>query len=99
MHVQREQNNRFSLSNMQICEVLVAFVGNCNEKFTFKIERCVKSYSMLLILYKIGGMHFRLFGAKGFHVKAKNERFTAASSCCGHNLKYENFASSSGRLR
>ena len=54
---------------------------------------------MSLTLYKIGGAYFRLFGAKGFHVKAKNERFTAASSCCGHNLKYENFTSSFGRLR
>ena len=54
---------------------------------------------MLLTLYKIGGVYFRLFGAKGFHVKAKNERFTAASSCCGHNLKHENFTSSFGRLR
>ena len=41
---------------------------------------------MLLTLYKIGGVHFRFFGAKDFHVKAKNERFTAASSRCGHNV-------------
>jgi len=34
-----------------------------------------------------------------FHVKAKNERFTAASSRCRQNLKYENFTSSFGRLR
>ena len=53
---------------------------------------------MLLTLYKIGGVHFRLFGANGFHVKANNERFTAASSRCGQNLKYENFTSSFGRL-
>ena len=54
---------------------------------------------MLLTLYKIGGVHFRLFGANGCHFKAKHERFTAASSCCGHNLEYENFTSSFGRLR
>ena len=35
----------------------------------------------------------------GFHVKAKNERFTAASSRCCQNLKCENFTSSFGRLR
>ena len=35
----------------------------------------------------------------GFHVMAKNERFTTASSRCRQNLKYENFTSSFGRLR
>ena len=44
------------------------------------------------MLYKIGGVHFRLLGTNSFHVKAKNERFTAASSRCRQqNLKYENF--------
>ena len=36
---------------------------------------------------------------KGCHAKAKSERFTAASSCCRQNLKYENFTSSFCRLR
>mgnify|MGYP000556740371 FL=1 len=54
---------------------------------------------MLITLYKIGERPFRLLGTNGFHVKAKNERFTAASSRCGQNLKYENFTSSFGRLR
>ena len=54
---------------------------------------------MLITLYKIGEPHFRLLGTNGFHVKAKSERFTAASSCCRQNLKYENFTSSFGRLR
>ena len=49
--------------------------------------------------YKIGEVHFRLFGTNGFHVKAKNERFTAVSSRCRQNLKYENLTSSFGRLR
>ena len=49
---------------------------------------------MLVALYKIGGVHFRLLGTNGFYVKANNERFTAASSCSRHNLKYENFTSS-----
>ena len=39
-------------------------------------------YSMLITLYKIGELHFHLLGTNGFHVKAKSERFTAASSCC-----------------
>ena len=50
-------------------------------------------------LDKIGGVHFRLLDTNGFHVKAKNERFTAASFRCRQNLKNENFTSSSGRLQ
>ena len=52
---------------------------------------------MLITLCKIGGVHFRLFGTNGFHVKAK--RFTVASFLCRQNLKYENFTSSFGKLR
>ena len=40
-----------------------------------------------------------MLGTNSFHVKAKNERFTAAGSRCRNNLKYENFTSSFGRLR
>ena len=54
---------------------------------------------MLITSYKIGGVHFPLFGTNGFHVTAKNKRFTAASYRCRQNLKYENFTSSFGRLR
>ena len=32
-------------------------------------------------------LHSHLLGTNGFHGKAKSERFTAASSCCCHNLK------------
>ena len=61
-----------------------------------KIELCFK-FSLLGLfhvdhVYKIGGVHFRLLGTNCFHVKAKNERFTAVSSRCRQNLKY-------GRLR
>ena len=42
---------------------------------------------------------FRLLATNGFRVKAKEERFTAASSRCRQNLKYENFPSPFGRLR
>ena len=41
---------------------------------------------MLVTLYKIGEVYFRLLPTNGFHVKAENERF----DCCG-------FALSSGR--
>ena len=54
---------------------------------------------MLIALYKIGEVHFRLLGTNGFHVKAKSERFSATSSRCRQNLKCENFTSSFGRLR
>ena len=54
---------------------------------------------MLVTLYKIGEVHFRLFGTNGYHVKAKNEKHTAASSRCRQNLKYQNFTSLFGRLR
>ena len=54
---------------------------------------------MLITLYKIGELHFRLLGTNGFHVKAKSERSTAASLRCRQNLKYENFTSSFGRLQ
>ena len=54
---------------------------------------------MLITLYKIGGVHFRLLGTNGFRVKAKKERLTASSSRCRQNLKYENFPSSFVRLR
>ena len=51
----------------------------------------------MITLYKIDGMHFRLLGTNGFHVKAKTERFTFASWCCRQNLKYENLTSSFAR--
>ena len=55
---------------------------------------------MLVMLNKIGGVHFpRLLGTNGFHVKAKKERFTAASWSCRQDLNYETFTSSFGRLR
>ena len=54
---------------------------------------------MLITLYKIGGVLLRLLATNGFRVKAQKERFTAASSRCRQNLKYENFPSSFGRLR
>ena len=35
---------------------------------------------MLVTLYELGEMHFRVLGTNRFHVKAKNERFTPAGS-------------------
>ena len=54
---------------------------------------------MLVKLYKTGEVHFRLLCTTGFHVKAENERFTAAGSRCRPTLKFEHFTSSFGRLR
>ena len=52
-----------------------------------------------VLLYKRGDVYFRLLGMNGFHLKAKNERFTLASSRCRQNFKNKNFTSSFGRLR
>ena len=75
---------------------LRSYDGNCKENVTLKLNFALRlvswDYSMLITLYKIGGVHFRLLGTNCFHVKAKNERFTAVSSRCRQNLKY-------GRLR
>ena len=68
-------------------------------KLNFALSQAFCDYSMLITLYKIDELQFRLLGTNGFHVNAKTERFTAASSHCRQNLKYENFTSSFGRLR
>ena len=82
---------------------LRSYDGNCNENVTLKLNFTLSlvfsNYSVLITLYKIGEVHFRFLDTNGFHVKAKNERFTAASSRCRQNLKYENFTSSFSRLR
>ena len=54
---------------------------------------------MLVRLYKISEVCFRVLRTNGFHVKAENERFTAVGSRCRQNLKYEHFMSTIGRLR
>ena len=82
---------------------LKSYDGNYNENVTLKLNFALSKvfcdYSMLVRLYKIGGVHFRLLGTNVFHLKLKNEGFSAASSRCRQNLKYENFTSSFGRLR
>ena len=44
---------------------------------------------MLVTLYKIGEGHFRLLGANGSHVKAKNERFIVAGLRCRQNPDFK----------
>ena len=39
-------------------------------KLNFALSWVFCDYSMLITSYKIGGVHFRLFGMNGFHVKA-----------------------------
>ena len=72
-------------------------------KRDIKVKLCVKLSLLRLFHFgqvnKIGGVHFRLFGTKGFHAKAKTGTFTAASLRCRQNLKCENFTSSFARLR
>ena len=82
---------------------LRSYDGFCNEsvtsKLTFMIDFAFCDHSILVMLYERGGVTFRLLSTNGFHVKANSERFTAASSRCRQNLKYENFTSSFARLR
>ena len=88
---------------LQVIGSLKSYDGNYNENFTLKLNFALSKvfcdYSMLVRLYKISGVHFRLLGTNVFHLKLKNEGFSAASSRCRQNLKYENFTSSFGRLR
>ena len=94
---------RRNFQHRKIIGNLRSYDGNCKENVTLKLNFALSlvscDYSMLIMLYKIGELLFRLLGTNGFHVKAKNERFTATSSRCRQNLKYENFTSSFGRLR
>ena len=52
---------------------LRSYDGNCKEnvtlKLNFKLSLVSCDYSMLITLYKVGGVHFRLLGTSGFHVK------------------------------
>ena len=50
--------------------------------------------SLLVPLYEMGEVSFLVIGRNSFNVKAENERFTAAGSCCCQNLKFENSTSS-----
>lgn len=58
-----------------------------------RIGVCVTS--SVLRLFRVGHVvqsrRFLLHGTNGFHVIAKDERFTAAGPRCRQNLKYENF--------
>ena len=54
---------------------------------------------LILTSHKIGEVHFRFLGTNGFHVEAKNGRFTAAGLRWRQNHKYENFPSLFGQLR
>ena len=72
-------------------------------KRQFEIELCVSlSVSRLFQgdhVVQNRRTHFLLLCTNGFHVNAKNGRFTAPGSRCRQNLKYENFTSLFGRLR
>ena len=52
---------------------------------------------MFITSYKIGEVHFRRLGTKGFH--DMNDLFTAAGSPCRHNFNYVNFTSFGGLRR
>ena len=50
------------------------------------------------MLHEIGSVYVCLLGTDGFHVMARNKRFTAAVLRCHGNCKYENFTLLFGRL-
>ena len=77
-HVDRD--NIISTSRVEVTGEFKKLRRQLRRKRHIKIEIC--DYSMLMTLCKIGELHFRLLGTNGFHVKAKSERFTAASSRC-----------------
>ena len=43
---------------------------------------------MFATLYKLGEVYFLLLSTTGFHIKAKNEKFSAAGLRCGRKLIY-----------
>ena len=53
----------------------------------------IKNYYMLVTLHESSEVSFPLIGTTDFHVKAENERFTAAGSSCRQNVQFENFTS------
>ena len=54
------------------------YIRNVSLIFHFALSYVFSDYSMLVTLYKIGGVHFRLLGTNG-KLMAKNKRITAAS--------------------
>ena len=85
---------KLDLGPLQTTGSLRSYDGCCNENVTLDSV----GYSMLVTLYKMIEVHFRLPGTIDFHVKAKNESCTAPRSSFRQDLKYENFMSSLGRL-
>ena len=83
--VQKDFNVFFSKRSWQHCMTvshpilgsLRSYDGNCNGnvalKLNFALSEVFCDYSMLVTFYKIGGVHFRLLGTNGFHVKAKKK--------------------------
>ena len=71
--IRRDLDSTFALG-------LRSYDGNCNENFTLKLNFALSKVfcdnSMLVRLYKIGGVHFRLLGTNVFHLKLENEGFT-----------------------
>ena len=60
-------------------------------KIKLYVRLNVLRFSMVVTLYKIGEVYFRVLGTNGFHVK---QRMKDLFPRCRQNLKYENFTSS-----
>ena len=75
-------------------------MGNVTLKLNIALSLVSCKYSMLVVVQnRRSALSFAYISTNGFHAKAKNERFTAASFRCRQNLKYEDFTSPFGRLR
>ena len=50
----------------------------CRFKLAFYGREVFRDYSILIKLYKMGGVSFHLVATNGFHVQSENVRFAAA---------------------
>ena len=69
-----------------------SYDGCCDENVTFKKNSValgleLVDHFMLVKLYKIGEVHFRMLGTNGSHVKAENEKYSATNSRCRQTHK------------
>ena len=75
---------------------LRGYDGRCNKEVTSSVLRLF--HIGQAVLNRRSVLPFSWHEC-GFHVTAENERFTTAGLRCCHNLEYQKFTASFGRLR
>ena len=91
----REKKIRKKIEAADWVKTTVAAMKTSHSNRTLSLVKCLNSdYAMMIKLYKIAKLNFCVLSTNSFHVKAKAEKFTAASSRCRQNVKHENFTSS-----